>query len=180
LDFSLWLEGITGSLKSTLAALFLCHFGDFDRTHLPAAWSSTANQLERRAFILKDSVCVIDDYAPSALDAKELETKAARLLRAQGNRQGRGRLKVDLSERPEYPPRGLIIGTGEQHPAGQSVLTRTAIIEVQRASIHLAALSEAQKSAGRLAHAMSGYIGWLAPQMSSLPALLQETFEGAR
>src|SRR5262249_3806649 len=54
-DLSVWLEGTTGSMKSTLAGLFLCHFGDFDRLHLPGAWASTANQLERRAFLLKDT-----------------------------------------------------------------------------------------------------------------------------
>src|SRR5262249_17769108 len=59
-DLSVWLEGKTGSLKSSLAALFLSHFGDFDRINLPGAWVSTANQLERRAFLLKDSIFVID------------------------------------------------------------------------------------------------------------------------
>ncbi|HEV2378637.1 MAG TPA: toprim domain-containing protein [Terriglobia bacterium] len=179
-DLSLWLEGQTGSLKSTLAALFLSHFGEFDRTNLPGAWTSTANHLERRAFTLKDLPFVIDDYAPSAMDARELETKTSRLLRAQGNLQGRGSLRADLTERPEYPPRGLIISTGEQHPPGQSILARTPIVEVQRSTIDLAALSEAQQSAARLPHAMSGYLAWLAPQMSGLPSLLRTTFEGTR
>ena len=35
IDLSLWLEGMTGSLKSTLAALFLCHFGEL-RSPSPA------------------------------------------------------------------------------------------------------------------------------------------------
>ncbi len=116
LDLSLWIEGFTGSLKSTLAALFLCHFGEFDRTHLPGTWSSTTNQLERRAFLLKDILFVIDDYAPSSLDTREMQTKAARILRSQGNLAGRGRLRSDLSERPAFPPRGMILSTGEQHP----------------------------------------------------------------
>jgi hypothetical protein len=77
-DFSLWLEGPTGSMKSTLAGLFLAHFGDFDWTHLLGAWSSTANQLERRAFTLKDALFVIDDYAPSGHDTRELEAWPAR------------------------------------------------------------------------------------------------------
>jgi hypothetical protein len=180
LDLSLWLEGITGSLKSTLVALFLCHFGKFDRTHLPGAWISTANQLERRAFILKDIPFVIDDYAPSALEVRELEIKAARLLRAQGNLQGRGRLRADLTEQPDHPPRGLIISTGEQHPTGQSILARTVIVQVRRSDIDLPVLSEAQEGAGRLSEAMSGYISWLAPQMPGLPALLERTFQGTR
>jgi len=113
-DLSLWFEGMTGTLKSTLAALFLCHYGEFDRIHLPGTWSSTANQLERRAFLLKDVLFVVDDYAPGSMDRRELETKASRLIRSQGNLAGRGRLRSDLSDRPAYPPRGLILSTGEQ------------------------------------------------------------------
>jgi hypothetical protein len=70
----------------------------------------------------KDSQFVIDDYAPTPLDYREMELKRAwGLLRAQGNRAGRGRLKSDMTERPAYYPRGIIISTSEQHPPGQSV-----------------------------------------------------------
>lgn len=179
-DGSLWVEGPTGSLKSTLAALFLAHYGDFDRTHLPGAWSSTANQLERRAFVLKDVLFVVDDYAPSAMDARELEAKAARLIRAQGNLAGRGRLRADLSDRPAFPPRGLIVSTGEQHPPGQSLLVRMVLVELELADVDLPALTEAQRSAPRLPHALAGYVAWLAPQLPTLPSLLRETFAGAR
>jgi hypothetical protein len=180
LDSSLWLEGVTGSLKSTLAALFLSHFGSFSDTSLPGSWSSTANQLERRAFVLKDAPFVIDDYAPSGLDSRELEVKAGRLLRSQGNLSGRGRLRQDLSERPAFPPRGIIIGTGEQHPPGHSVLARTMLLELDRSTVNMAALSEAQRTSGVLSHAMAGFIEWLAPQMDTLPEILRQAFEGAR
>ncbi len=179
-DLSIWLEGLTGSLKSTLAALFLSHFGDFYRTDLPGAWSSTVNQLEYRAFTLKDVLFVIDDYAPTALDNREMQTKSARLLRSQGNLAGRGRLRSDLSERPAFIPRGLILSTGEQHPPGQSLLARTLLIELERNQVNMGALTKSQDLTGRLPHAMAGYISWLGPQMSKMPSLLRETFRGAR
>jgi hypothetical protein len=179
-DLAIWLEAVTGSLKSSLAALAQAHYGDFDRLHLPATWTSTANQLERRAFVLKDALFVVDDYAPSGLDVRELEVKAARLLRAQGNLAGRGRLRSDLSERPAFPPRGLIVSTGEQHPPGQSILARTLLVDVERGAVGLAALTEMQRQATRLPHAMAGYITWLAPQVSTLAATLREAFETAR
>ena len=167
-------------MKSTIAALFLGHFGDFERLHLPGAWASTANQLERRAFLLKDTLFVIDDFAPTPLDHREMELKASRLLRAQGNRSGRGRLKSDLTDRPAYYPRGIIISTGEQHPAGQSVLARTLLIEVTRDDIDVQKLTLIQQQTARLAHAMAGYIRWLAPQMDDMPGLLREAFVSAR
>ncbi len=180
LDLSLWMEGVTGSLKSTLAAMFLSHWGIFDRTKLPGAWSSTANSLERRAFVLQDVMFVIDDYAPSPLDRREMEVKAARLLRAQGNLAGRGRLRIDLTERPGHHPRGLVVGTGEQLPPGQSVRARMLVIDVDRRTVDLTRLSAAQKSAGVLPNAMAGYVAWLAPQMDTIGVALRSTFESVR
>jgi hypothetical protein len=167
-------------MKSTLTALFLNHFGEFDRVHLPGAWASTPNQLERRSFLLKDSLFVIDDYAPTALDHREMELKASRLLRAQGNLAGRARLKSDLTERSAYYPRGIIISTGEQHPAGQSLLARTLVIELGRNDIDVTLLTKIQGQTAKLAYAMAGYIRWLAPQMEAMPALLRESFMAAR
>ena len=60
-DFTLWVWGATGSLKSTQAGLLLSHFGNFSETSLPLSFESTPNALERSLFLLKDTVAVIDD-----------------------------------------------------------------------------------------------------------------------
>ncbi len=178
-DTTLWLEGKTGSLKSTLAALFLSHWGSFERLTLPADWRSTGNSLEKQAFTLKDALLVIDEYVPGA-ERKEFELKAARVIRAQGNQSGRGRLRADLTGRPTFKPRGLILATGEEHPPGQSILARGLIIEVRRSDLDLALLTELQVCAGRLAHALSGYIGWLVPQIDDMRASLPGLFKQLR
>jgi hypothetical protein len=179
-DFALWLQGLTGAMKSTLAALALNHYGPaFDRLTLPG-WTSTANQLERMLFVLKDALAVVDDYAPSASDARDLEIKSARVLRAQGNLSARHRLRHDLTERPGFPPRGAVVVTGEGHPPGASLLARTLVVEVDRAAVTVPALSALQAVRGRLCHAMAGYLTWLAPQMPGLGSSLRERFNAAR
>ena len=155
--FTVFLVGRSGNLKSTLAALFLCHYGDFDDKHLPASWESTDNALEKRLFILKDVPCVVDDYAPRA-DAyaqRRQEQRAQRIIRAMANRSGRSRLKADLSAQTEYIPRGLMISTGEDLPPGQSILARTLAIEVDRDRIDLEKLTEAQQHAEPTQQAMA-------------------------
>jgi hypothetical protein len=179
MDLTVWLEGRTGSLKSTLAALFLSHFGEFTRLTLPAAWSSTANVLEKRSFILKDSCLCIDEYVPG-IDAREFEVKANRIIRSQGNQAGRSRLRSDLTERPTFIPRGVIVSTGEQHPGGASFLARVLVIELNREEIDLAKVTEAQASAARLPHAMRGYISWLAPQIDTMREALVQGFTEVR
>jgi hypothetical protein len=180
-DMSAWIEGQTGSFKSTLTALFLSHFGEFDAKSLPGSWESTANQLEHRAFTLKDLPFVIDDYSPKPMHAfRELETKAARLLRAQGNLSGRGRLRADITERPAHPPRGIIISTGEQHPPGQSLIARTLLVQMERKMVSLPALSKAQQDVFRLPHAMAGYVSWLANWIHDGRPLLLQIFNQMR
>ena len=91
-DVSLFLVGPTGVFKSELAACAMQHFGaGFDRLHLPANWSATANYLERVAFDFKDALLVVDDFAPSGT-----QHDVARLAR-------HGRTRVSGSRQPRRP-----------------------------------------------------------------------------
>ena len=142
------------------------------RRHLPGSWSSTANATEGLAFAAKDALLVVDDYAPrgAAGDRQRLERDADRLLRAQGNRAGRQRMRADGSLRPARPPRGLILSTGEDVPPGQSLRGRLLILEVSPGDVPLARLTPHQHAAaaGLLARALAGFVRWLAPQYGEL------------
>lgn len=162
-DFTLWVQGETGTLKSTLAALFLCHFGDFHLHNLPEAWSSTPNALEAVAFHAKDVPLVIDDYS-----SKDLQRKAERVLRGQGNRAGRSRLGAGLELATTYAPRGIIISTGEDLPQGQSLLARTLVVHVERGAVDLPAVDGAQARRHLFPYAMAGYVSWLADRRGRL------------
>jgi hypothetical protein len=181
--FTLWLLGPTGSLKSTLAALALSHFGQFDLTTLPGRWASTENALERLAFVLKDSMFVIDDYAPphNTDMERELRNSAHRIIRAAGNRAGRQRLTSDLSEQKTFDPRCLLVSTGEILPnVGQSVAARFLVVPVERQRINLELLTDAQKKAHLYPAAMSAYLSWLAPQLEKRIERARQKWEAFR
>jgi len=169
IDFLLWFYGTTGCFKSSLAALIQSHFGNFDRTTLPGNWSSTANALERRAFTLKDSLFVIDDYPPSPdpVTAKKLRSTADRLIRALGNRAGRQRLGADLKEARTFQPRSLVVSTGELLPVGRSILARLFPLEIKPGDVDLPNLSKAQQQAkeGIFSRAMAAYLQRLAKSL---------------
>ncbi len=176
-DFSVYYAGHTGVFKSEVAALLQGHFGNsFRREDLPGNWSSTANSLERQAFLAKDAIFVVDDFAPSGsrYDVARTHKEAERLLRAAGNQAGRGRLRPDGSSRPSYSPRGIIVSTGEDIPRGQSIRARLLIIEISQGDIDTEELTRAQQARdeGLLARAMSGYLQWLAPQIDALQQTL--------
>ncbi len=70
-DDSVLLTGRTGAFKSELAAVVLGHFGNgFTGRNLPGNWASTADSLERQAFLLKDTLFAVDDFSPTGWPAR--------------------------------------------------------------------------------------------------------------
>jgi len=184
-DLSLFYAGQTGVKKSELTALAQAHWGaTFHGKNLPGNWDSTANALEKLAFLAKDAVFTVDDFAPrgAAADVQRLHREADRLLRAQGNQSGRGRMRADGSLRPEYRPRGLIMSSGEDIPCGQSLRARMLILDVGPQDVGLEQLTEAQRAArdGLLVAAMAGYVQWLAARMDELKVTMRERHEALR
>ena len=88
--------------------------------------------LEKKAFLAKDAVLVVDDFAPAGTttDVQRLHREADRLFRGAGNRSGRARMRADGGSRPTYYPRGLIVSTGEDVPSGQSLRARMLVLEL--------------------------------------------------
>jgi hypothetical protein len=166
-DFATYLAGPTGTFKSELAALGQAHWGPGWRgRNLPGNWASTANSLESAAFLAKDALFVIDDFNPRGSQAQVAawHDKADRVLRAQGNNSGRGRCHADGSLRAERAPRGAILCTGEDVPAGHSLRARLFIVAVAKGAIDPHSLARAQNLAakGVFAAAMAGFVRWLA------------------
>src|SRR5437762_2907713 len=139
---------------------------------LPGSWSSTANALERLAFEGKDVLLIVDDFAPtgSPADVQRYHREADRLNRAQGNNAGRTRLGPDGSLRAANPPRGLTVSTGEDQPRNQSARARNLIVEISPDVVNFRRLTQAQREAasGLYAHAMAGYIAWLAARHAAI------------
>src|SRR5262249_9675520 len=89
-DHSLFLSRPTGAGKTEPASLAQRAYGPgMHARALPGSWLSTPNALERQAHVSKDAVLVVDDWLPG----ERANRDADRLLRAEGNRAGRARLR---------------------------------------------------------------------------------------
>lgn len=177
-DFSVHVTGPTGQGKSELASLFGRHFGTgLDARHL-FSWESTENALEAQTFALKDSLAIVDDFAPNgtSYDVQRWHKKADRFLRAKGNASGRARMAADLSMRTTKPPRALILSTGEDTPRGESLRARMLVLEHGEGDVDWEKLTECQRDAeaGLYAQAMAGFISWLAPRYKEVLEQLSE------
>ncbi len=179
-DSTLALVGETGVMKTTVAVMAMSFFGEFE-DHLPVSWTATANSLEHVAHAAKDVLIAIDDFAPARADpGDDMHQKAARVVRAVGNQNSRGRMDAKLNSRPDRPPRGLILSTGEDTPLGESINARIYTVRMKRGDVDMKKLSEQQAKRGRLRHAMLGYILWLKSQVGDLRGPLAERFRVLR
>ena len=172
-DFTVHLAGPSGAGKTELAALAQQHFGaGLNARRLPASWSSTGNALEGIAFEAKDSLLVVDDFAPcgSVQDVQKLHREADRILRAQGNRSGRQRMRPDGTLRETKPPRTLILSTGEDTPRGKSLRARMVALEVEPGAVRWDAMTACQEAAndGGYARMLAAFVRWVAQERAEL------------
>lgn len=177
--FVTMLTGPTGTMKSTLAALALCHFGQFTAKSLPGDFNATRNALEGRGFALKDTLMVVDDFYPSAYrnEYAKMATTLQGLLRSYGDRSGRARMTSDIKLREVYVPRGNLLVTSEDVPnLEQSGLARQLMLEISPGDVDKEKLSSLQGDSQLLGQAMRGYIEWLIPQADTLKDVLSEKF----
>jgi hypothetical protein len=164
---STFLEGLSGSFKSSKTALSLQHFGrKMDHLHLTESFASTLNSLREVAFQGKDVLVAVDDYSrpPDHYKAAELDAKAEGLFRGIGNRAARSRAARDGSLRAAHPPRCAMISNGTQVPPADDVQARLTILHVRKDSLDRQAFKRSQQDGARglFAQSMFGFIKWLA------------------
>lgn len=163
--FVLFLVGKTGSRKSTLAALMLSFFGKFTASELPLSFRDTSNSILHNAFSLKDVLTVIDDLHPSSRqEEQKMNGTAQAVMRAYGDRTGKGRLRADATPMESRPPQGNAIVTAEFTPdIGESGTARYFALELKESDVDLQILSAYQKEAARgtFQRCMYAYTEWI-------------------
>ena len=161
----LMLTGKTGAKKSTLAALILSFFGRFSTADLPSSFRDTANSIVKQGFYLKDVLTCIDDFHPSTgRDEKEMKEKMQTVLRAYGNRTGRGRLNSKAELMKDCTPQGNAIITAEFLPdVGESGTARYLCLDLKQGDVNNSELTKYQHLAsdGMLSAVMLRYTEWI-------------------
>jgi hypothetical protein len=180
-NFVPYLHGPTGTFKTTIAIAGLCHFGEFDPDKL-SSFEDTANSLEKRAFILKDVLMLLDDFHPSSrfADAQIKEGIAQRMIRASSNHTGRSRLNADSTEKGRYEPRGILMITGEEMPSVQSTLARVLLIQIGNGDIEKGKLTTFQQKSTLLPNAMSSFIHWVRKDIDNIQKQFDMKFQELR
>jgi len=181
-NFSAYIYGGTGVFKTALSVVLLQHFGDSWNASLLPNFGDTANSLEKRAFLLKDALLVLDDYHPDSRksDSQLKESIAQRLIRSYSNRTGRGRLNADTTDKGRYEPRGMLLITGEELVMLQSTLARLVVIKLSEGDISQTQLSALQAKAHLLPHAMSSFVSWVQHNIQEIRTTFKSKFSELR
>lgn len=181
--FAVWLKGDSGVRKTTASALALSFYGNFRYSDpMPASFHDTANSIRRKAFVLKDSLLVVDDFHPETnlQERRRMESLVQALSRAYGNGDSRGRMTSERKLEDAMPSRGLAIMSGEQAPdVGPSGATRFYMITVERGDIEINEQLEAVQelaSQGYLRKAMADYIAWIGQRADKLIGTLPDMY----
>ncbi len=160
-NYVLLVLGKTGVLKSSIVAVLLSHFGNFDRDNFPATFRDTLNTIEKRASVCKDCLFVIDDYKPEARETEQ-EKIMEQIFAMFGDRVGRGRMKPDGTLRKSCSAQGMGIVTGERMPkVPQGRIARAMKVEIKKGDINLDELTKLQQNKEQLAFVMKKYIKWI-------------------
>ena len=168
--FALWLQAKTGSYKSSMAALAMSHFGDFEYNTPPLTWEATSRGIERYLHDLKDCMAWVDDFRPGTTEqaVRIRVQKATEVLASVGNVQSRGRMRADTTMQKTLTPQALMLNTAELPPSGDSIIARTLPVRFVQDQVDLGELTMAQAERDLYSHAMRAYIDWLAPQYEEL------------
>lgn len=176
INFTMMVVGMTGVMKTTLVGLCNAHFGKFDDLNITESWVSTANSLERKAHIVKDSWFLVDDYVPGESNEKVVDY----MIRGQGNRAGRARMRADGSLRVTNSPRCLLITTGEDAPIGQSLRSRMMIIDIKKGDVTTDEINRIKAQHHLFSPALSGFVSWLSKRYEEKKASVPRRFEELR
>ncbi|HPL97324.1 MAG TPA: hypothetical protein PKY71_07250 [Smithellaceae bacterium] len=181
-NFVSYVYGQTGTFKTTVSLLQLSHFGDFQSIANLSNFDDTGNSIEKKGFILKDVLHVLDDYHPSfrRQDAQVKESLAQRLIRSYSNRTARGRLNADTSDKGRHEPRGFLQITGEELVSLSSTQARTLVVEIEPGDIDKDKLSAIQGKMDLLPHAMTSFLLWVRDHIPDIQAGFPERFRELR
>lgn len=145
--FILWIYGLTGSMKTSVAKVFFNIFNR-DKEYLTATFKDTKTAIEIKSTEYKDSVLVVDDYHPttSTYEKREMQSLASNILRIYGDGIAKSRSNKSLEKAKEFPPRGMCVITGEDIIGGESSVARFIGIEVASGDYKTEELSYHQRN----------------------------------
>jgi len=174
--FLLFVNGITGSLKTALCALV---FNIFNQPQaIEATFRDTVTGLELKMGQAKDRVLLVDDYCPAVTGTQLSEmTKALEMIiRFYGDGILKARSTATLERMKENRPEGLCCITGEDLGGTHSSLLRCVIVTISKNTINGERLHPFQEHPVLWTTNFYYFLQWVGTNAATIIASIQVEF----
>lgn len=139
--FLLFINGRTGSMKTTLSKILYVQLADGMYRDTPRRIDADTITSFERGIVLsgRDTVTLIDDYAPAKSNRQKIdnEEKLERLIRMIGDRSTKSRSNPDLEDCRGEGVQGVVALTGELTGTGLSSNLRCFYCGIQRECVNV-------------------------------------------
>lgn len=182
--FTLFLNGKTGSMKTTIAKILftqLCE--DRYRDNPRRIDADTAASLERAVVLTGyDTVTLIDDFSPAKTKAKrqDMEDKLEMLIRMVGDGSSRSRSNTRLEDRRGEGVQGMVALTGELMGRGLSSNLRCLYCRMERDEMNEKAVSWFQENSGAYTTLIAVFADFVSGNYGSVTELIRKRFNSER
>ena len=180
--FVTFLNGITGSLKTSACLCLFRLFAEQDPDKPDASFYDTKTALERKMASTTSRVLLIDDYRPpvSAFDGKMKLESLEMVIRYIGDQTGKARSSPGLDVRVQDPPSCCCVITGEDTGGSQSSLLRCLILNIEKDDINGKVLKWYQDNPMILQTHMLYFVDWCGDHAEQIIQMIRESFEEMR
>ena len=182
--FALFLNGRTGSLKTSIGKILYTQLCEPEFRDSPRRIDSdTAVSLER-AIVLKgkDTVTLIDDFSPAKTENKkrDMSDKLEMLIRMVGDGSSKSRSNSSLEDCRGEGVQGVVVLTGELMGKGVSSNLRCFYCKMQRESANLENISLFQNSPALYTTVIESFVKSIEVQWGRIVDYIRNRFEIGR
>lgn len=143
--FLLFINGKTGSMKTTIAQILFTQLADMKHRNMPRRIDTdTLNSFER-AIVLsgRDTTLLIDDYAPAKTPQKktDMQNRLEMIVRMVGDGATKSRSNAKLDDIQGEGVKGMVVVTGEIQGKGVSSNLRCVYCTMKRSYANVEAIT---------------------------------------
>lgn len=182
--FVLFLNGQTGSMKTTIGKILLTQLcGEAYRDDPRRFDTDTTVSLERAIVTSgRDTITLVDDFAPAKTEAKrrEMQDKLEMIIRMVGDGSSRSRSNVQLEDKRGEGVRGMVALTGEHMGKGISSNLRCLYCRLERDLVNEDTVTWFQEHPYAYTTFLAAFAEYVGQRYDGIKAYIQRQFNVER
>lgn len=182
--FALFLNGKTGSMKTTIGKILYTQLCEEEYRDFPRRIDSDSAVSLERGIVVKgcDTITLIDDYSPAKTEQKkrEMNDKVEMVIRMVGDGSSRSRSNVSLEDKRGEGVKGMVAITGELRGKGISSNLRCFYCKMEREYANTDIVTWFQENPYAYCTFIAEYTKYLSEYWETVSVMIKRLFPSAR